>query len=332
MLRREGHIRRYCQVRFAVAWAHFFCLQAMSSDSQGVQHYVGRFDGAESDDFHIVTSASLEGSEVQMWSGSADKGPVYTLTDASQSVAWQSEDPPKKKYRAVLEPVRPRNEENVPEGVDITAWLKGCSTVPVPGFHTKLRFLLAPQQYWTRVELWVHPTTTVGDAKHFLEAQSFPHGQAELFGTETKTKLGWREPLLVASEKNWSPLEDRVVVPSTTRLDMPVCECGCSQWLLGLLHDMTPRPYCKMWGSRLFACACQGRARAGPRGLVRQAGVLESLHVSLVLFHVIEALLITVDLDGPTLPLRLMRVKTCVLVECVFCQFAVIVVKYYERF
>ena len=186
---------------------------------------------------------------------------------------WPGSDPPAKRYRAVLEPVRPRTEENVPAGVDVDSWLKGCSTVPLPGFTTKIKFLLAPQQYWTRVELWVHPTTTVGDAKHFLEAQSFPHGQAELFGTETKTKLGWREPLLVASEKNWSPLEDRVVVPSTTRLDMSVCECGCSQWLLGLLHDMTPRPYCKMWGSRLFACACQGRARAGPRGLVRQAGV-----------------------------------------------------------
>jgi hypothetical protein len=138
----------------------------MSSDSQGVQHYVGRFDGAESDDFHIVTSASLEGSEVQMWSGSADKGPVYTLTDASQSVAWQSEDPPTKRYRAVLEPVRPRTEENVPAGVDVDAWLKGCSTVPVPGFTTKLRFLVAPQKYWTRVELWVHPTTIGFVARH----------------------------------------------------------------------------------------------------------------------------------------------------------------------
>ena len=194
----------------------------MSSDTPAMQHYVGSFGSSGADDFHIVTSASLEGSEVQMWAGPQDKGPVYTLTDASQSVTWEGEDPPKKKYRAVLEPVRPRTEENVPEGVDITAWLKGCSTVPVPGFHTKLRFLLAPQQYWTRVELWVHPTTTVGDAKHFLAAQSFPHEQAELFGTVTKTKIGWREPLLVASEKNWSPLEDRVVIPSTSRLDLLV--------------------------------------------------------------------------------------------------------------
>ena len=67
-------------------------------------------------------------------------------------------------------------------------------------------------------------------------------------------------------------------------------------------------------------------------GLLAHGWPPQALHVSLVLFHVIEALLITVDLDGPTLPLRLMRVKTCVLVECVFCQFAVIVVKYYERF
>ena len=72
----------------------FFCVEAMSSDSQAVQHYVGRFDGAESDDFHIVTSARLEGSEVQMWTGSEDQGPVYTLTDAGQSVSWQSSDPP----------------------------------------------------------------------------------------------------------------------------------------------------------------------------------------------------------------------------------------------
>ena len=55
----------------------------------------------------------------------------------------------------------------------------------------------------------------------------------------------------------------------------------------------------------------------------------ESLHrVSHALFHVIAALLITLNLDGPTLPLRLMLVKTCVFVECVFCQFPVIVVKY----
>ena len=262
-----------CQVRVAVACARFFCVEAMSSDSQAVQHYVGRFDGAESDDFHIVTSARLEGSEVQMWTGSKDKAPVYTLTNAGQSVDWQRSDPPAKRYRAVLETVRPRTEENVPEGVDVDSWMKGCSTVPLPGFTTKLKFLLAPQQYWTRVELWVHPTTTAGDAKHFLAAQSFPHQQAELFGTVTKTKIGWANTVLVGSKQNWAPLEDRVVIPSTSRLDLLVCECGCSQWLLGLLHDMTPRPYCKMWGSRLFACACQGRARAGPRGLVRQAGV-----------------------------------------------------------
>ena len=66
------------QVRVAVACARFFCVEAMSSDSQAVQHYVGRFDGTQSDDFHIVTSASLEGSEVQMWAGPQDKGPVYT--------------------------------------------------------------------------------------------------------------------------------------------------------------------------------------------------------------------------------------------------------------
>ena len=91
-------------------------------------------------------------------------------------------------------------------------------------------------------------------------------------------------------------------------------------------------PCCQILCARLLGCARQGRARAGPRGLVRQAGVFESLHVSLVLFHVIAALLITVELDGPTLPLRLMRVETCALVECFLCQFAVIVVKYYERF
>ena len=258
----------------SIACGHFFEATAMSSDTPAMQHYVGSFGSTGADDFHIVTSASLEGSEVQMWAGPQDKGPVYTLTDAGQSVAWQSSDPPAKRYRAVLETVRPRNEENVPEGVDLDTWLKGCSTVPLPGFSTKLKFLLAPQQYWTSVELWVHPTTTAGDAKHFLAAQSFPHHQAELFGTVSKTKMNWNKKLLEGSQENWAPVEDRVVIPSTSRLDLLVCECGCSQWLLGLLHDMTPRPYCKMWGSRLFACACQGRARAGPRGLVRQAGVL----------------------------------------------------------
>ena len=210
------------QVRVAVACARFFCVEAMSSDSQPVQHYVGRFDGAESDDFHIVTSASLEGSEVQMWAGPQDKGPVYTLTDAGQSVAWQSSDPPAKRHRAVLETVRPRNEENVPEGVDLDTWLKGCSTVPLPGFSTKLKFLLAPRQYWTSVELWVHSTTTAGDAKHFLAAQSFPHHQAELFGTVSKTKIGWNKKLLEGSQENWAPVKDRVVIPSTSRLDLLV--------------------------------------------------------------------------------------------------------------
>jgi len=191
----------------------------MSIEKPAMQHYVGHFgEAGAGDDFHIVSSASLEGSEVQVWAGSQNKGPVYTLTDASQAVSWQSSDPPAK--RAVLETVPTRNEENVPEGIPVTTWLSGISTEPLPGFGTKLKFLYAPQQHWSRVELWVHSSTTSGDAKHFLEQHSIPHDQAELFGTVSKTKIGWNKKLLEGSQENWAPIEDRVLIPSTSRLDL----------------------------------------------------------------------------------------------------------------
>jgi len=201
----------------------------MSWDEHPPMHeYVGRFDGevGGGGDFFIVSAASLEGSEVQVSAGS-QKGPVYTLTDVAHSGSWQSSDPPAKRYRAILEAVRPRNEENVPHGIPVTTWLRGVSTEPLPDFDTKLTFLVSPQKHWSSVELWVHASTTSGDAKHYLEQQCLAHDQAELFGTVSKQKIGWNKKLLEGSHENWAPVEDRVLIPSNSRLDLLVGHFVC---------------------------------------------------------------------------------------------------------
>ena len=170
--------------------------------------------------FQIVSSSSLVGSEVAMWGPNRDGDTVISIIDPAASSQLENPEPAPKRLRGVLEPKRSRTEENCPDDVPLCTWLSGVSPEPLPGFMTKLRFLVAPQPSWSIKEIFVHSSTTAGDARHYLKEHSLPANEAELFGTVSKEKIPWHKRLLEGSHHNWAPTEDRVLIPSSFRLDL----------------------------------------------------------------------------------------------------------------
>ena len=189
-----------------------------------MQEYVVRFgdESSSSAGFQIVSAASLSGAEVSVWGIPRDGATLISISDPVLPSDASGQEPSTKRLRGVLEPKNFRSEKNVPDGVPLSTWISGVSTEPLPGFSTKLRFMVAPQPSWEMKEIFVHSSTTAGDAKHFLQQYSIPSSTAELYGTISKAKLPWHKRLLEGSNNNWAPMEDRVMVPSSFRLEFHV--------------------------------------------------------------------------------------------------------------
>ena len=200
-----------------------------SRDSEGpyVHEYVVRFgdDAEASSGFEIVSSSSLVGSEVSFLGTRRDGGTVMSIIHPAASCDEPSEPAPKR-YRGYLEPPKTRTEQNCPADVPLCTWLSGVSAEPLRGFETRLRFLVAPQTSWTVKEIWVHGSTTSGDAKHYLKQFSIPESEAQLFGLVSQEKIPWHKKLLEGSHTNWAPTEDRVLIPSSFRLDLFMVSFG----------------------------------------------------------------------------------------------------------
>jgi hypothetical protein len=170
-----------------------------------------------------------------VWGIPRDGATLISISDPILPSDAPGKDPAKKQIRGVLEPKNFRTEKNVPDGVPLSTWLSGVIPEPLPGFSTKLRLLVAPQPSWEMKEIFVHSSTTAGDAKHYLQQYSIPSTDSELYGTVSKVKLPWHKKLLEGSNHNWAPIEDRVMVPSSVRLDFSmqsfiVIHCVNSIW------------------------------------------------------------------------------------------------------
>jgi len=168
--------------------------------------------------FEIVSSESLHGSSVSFLGVSRDQDTLMTITKPGTSTDEQPE-PAQKRFRGYLEPKQSRTESNRPGHIPASTWLSGVSDVPLPLFETKLRFLVAPAASWSVKEVYVCGSTTSADAKHYLQEHSLPQSEAQLVGLVSQVKIPWHKKLLEGSQENWAPTEDRVLIPSTSRLD-----------------------------------------------------------------------------------------------------------------
>lgn len=109
-----------------------------------------------------------------------------------------------------------RIKRNKPEGMSEKIWFSGVSEKEQPGW-TKLTFMYAPKSTWKVAVRYVHPTTTVGDAKWNLQRViGIPHNTFCCFGLNSQRKLPFTEELTSASAANWDPLEHRVCLPTNT--------------------------------------------------------------------------------------------------------------------
>ena len=185
-----------------------------------VQTYVMRLqdDVEPAFGFEIVSSQSLHGSEISFLGVSRDQDALMCITKPTTS-ADDMQEPSQKRFRGYLEPKQNRTPACCPSDIPLETWLSGVSDVPCRLFETKLRFLVAPAASWTVKEVWVCGSTTAADAKHYLQQHSFPQSEAQLVGLVSQVKIPWHKKLLEGSQENWAPTEDRVLIPSSARLD-----------------------------------------------------------------------------------------------------------------
>ena len=191
-------------------------------DVQGphVQTYVMRLEDEVDPGFgfEVVSSQSLHGSEIHFLGVSRAQDAVMCITTPATSTD-ELPEPAQKRYRGYLEPKQERTAASCPSDIPLETWLSGVSSEPCRLFETKLRFLVAPTASWSVKEIYVCGSTTSADAKHYLQEHSLPQSEAQLVGLVSQVKIPWHKKLLEGSQENWAPTEDRVLIPSTSRLD-----------------------------------------------------------------------------------------------------------------
>ena len=177
---------------------------------------------AASDGFELVTKAhiDLEGATVMLWTQDKDKGPREPDVTPPETFLTSTQEPQWKRHKGSLSVKSGRTAANCPEGIEPETWIAGISTEEMPGFKM-LRFIYSPKECWSEKELWVTPTTTAGDCKAWLSQHvEMHHADTFLVGLTSQKKLDWHRRILESSPENWAPTEDRVLMPSNTRLDV----------------------------------------------------------------------------------------------------------------
>ena len=234
--------RKWSNNRGASCVCILFTMAACGVEGPHVQTYVMRLedDVGPAFGFEIVSSESLHGSTVSFLGVSRDQDTMMTITKPGTSTD-ELPEPAQKRFRGYLEPKQSRTSENRPSHIPMETWLSGVSTVPLPLFETKLRFLVAPTASWSVKEIYVCGSTTSADAKFYLQEHSLPQSEAQLVGLVSQVKIPWHKKLLEGSQENWAPTEDRVLIPSTSRLDFfmhfPVVPDLCNlQYVDNLMH------------------------------------------------------------------------------------------------
>jgi len=243
-----------------------------AGDVEGsVQTYVMRLqdDVEPAFGFEIVSSQSLHGSAVSFLGVSRDQDTLMTITKPGTSTD-ELPEPAQKRFRGYLEPKQNRTPACCPSDIPLETWLSGVSDVPCRLFETKLRFLVAPAASWTVKEVWVCGSTTAADAKHYLQQHSFPQSEAQLVGLVSQVKIPYHKKLLEGSQENWAPMEDRVLIPSSARLDLFMKFFGvfelCILQFVELLVSLCK--HLEAVGVFVQALACQGSHDGHGQGLV----------------------------------------------------------------
>ena len=238
-------------------------------DVQGphVQTYVMRLEdeAGPAFGFEVVSSQPLHGSEISFLGVSRDQDALMCITKPGTSTD-ELPEPAQKRFRGYLEPKQSRTPASCPSDIPLETWLSGVSSEPCRLFETKLRFLVAPASSWTVKEVWVCGSTTAGDAKHYLKQHSLPESEAQLYGLVSKEHIPWHKKLLEGSQVNWAPTEDRVLIPSSARLDFVMKCLGVLELcILQFVEDIMNRYY-------IGSCCCRGVMHLHVRAVMKATG------------------------------------------------------------
>ena len=244
-----------------------FTMAARDVEGTHVQTYVMRLedDVGPAFGFEIVSSQSLHGSEISFLGVSRDQDALMCITKPMTSTD-ELPEPSQKRFRGYLEPKQSRTPASCPSDIPLETWLSGVSSEPCRLFETKLRFLVAPAASWTVKEVWVCGSTTAGDAKHYLQQHSLPQSEAQLVGLVSQVKIPWHKKLLEGSQENWAPTEDRVLIPSSARLDFVMKCLGVLELcILQFVEDIMNRYY-------IGSCCCRGVMHLHVRAVMKATG------------------------------------------------------------
>jgi len=94
-----------------------------------------------------------------------------------------------------------------------------CVSATERAGYEKISVVYAPWKSWRKADVWVSKDACSADVKMFLEQTTGHYNhKCMLVGVTSKSRLEPQSSVLMASSSNWAPLEDRVLVPTATRL------------------------------------------------------------------------------------------------------------------
>ena len=135
-----------------------FCVEAMSSDSPAMQHYVGYFGGSGAE--CVFTSSLQPASKDQkfMYRVGRKTGDRFILSRMLLiSCRGQVRNRQTQRYRVFLQPVWLRKEEHESDGIPHDMSQQSEPRL-LPGFGAKLKFWYAPSVHWCSCKFWVQFT------------------------------------------------------------------------------------------------------------------------------------------------------------------------------
>ena len=135
-----------------------------------------------------------------------------------------------------------RTAANCPDHLSPAIWEAGVDLNPWLGMH-EMKVRWAPPESWRTTSVFVHPTATAGDVKHFLQdVTNIKHTQCTLVGADGHKIPYWVE-VHACSKANPDPTETKVLVPTVDRLPDSICT-PCIFALLfrvsGIVHAAVP--------------------------------------------------------------------------------------------
>ena len=115
-----------------------------------------------------------------------------------------------------------RTAANCPDHLSPEIWEAGVDLKRWLGMH-EMKVRWAPPESWRTTSVFVHPTATAGDVKHFLQdVTNIKHTQCTLVGAHGEKIPYWVE-VHSCSKVNPDPTETKVLIPTVDRLPDSIC-------------------------------------------------------------------------------------------------------------